>query len=345
MRRVFLFARVFAAFLLLISPAFTISADVISLNAGGDENLAITPDAYLEGFFFSEQPSVPDDGDDAGSGGGGGAEGGGGVSTILLDPSELNINLAVNTNIEREILVMNSGNNSVNLSISQENLDGLVLFEDDYIVVEAGQSVSVSVVFIALDETGIFTGKIKIGGQEVLVTINISTILLLFDSNIVVLNRDYIVEQGEDLRTQVTLVPLGEDSRLDVTLNYEIKDFNGKVYLTRSETVLIENELNFRRNFDTGNLPVGNYIIGLELIYPNGVAPSSASFLVVEKEPISVGDLIFYLIVSILIVGIFILIILIIRRRRKRKQQGSANPTNTSNTSTGGFSSVVGQPL
>ena len=52
---------------------------------------------------------------------------------------------------------------------------------------------------------------------------------LWFDSNIVVLNRNYQVSQGNLLKTRVELIPMGEKSRLDVTLNYVIKDTSGKV--------------------------------------------------------------------------------------------------------------------
>mgnify|MGYP001574184307 FL=1 len=111
----------------------------------------------------------------------------------------------------------------------------------------------------------------------------------------------YLVKRGKELRTQVTLIPLGDDNRLDVTLNYVIKDYDGKVYLTKSETLLIEKRIDFRRDFDTGILPLGKYIIGLELVYPNGVVTSSAHFEVVERIAFSFGSVIYYLIVAIFI--------------------------------------------
>src|SRR3989344_2092134 len=35
----------------------TINADVISLNSGGGTEIAVTPDKYLEGFFFGVNPA------------------------------------------------------------------------------------------------------------------------------------------------------------------------------------------------------------------------------------------------------------------------------------------------
>ena len=184
-------------------------------------------------------------------------------------------------------------------------------------------SFSFNVVFVALDETGIFTGSINVGGVQVPVSLNIKTKLLLFDSNIVVLNRDYKVAQGSDLRTRVTLIPMGDPERLDVLLNYVIKDYNGKVYLTQSETVLVEKKMNFRKNFGTGSLPLNKYIVGLELVYPGGVAPSSAHFEIVQKTATDfLGTMVFILLLFILIILILI-IILIIRRKRKQEQTSS----------------------
>lgn len=240
--------------------------------------------------------------------------------SISIEPTEFNINLAVNTNIEKIIKVKNLGTNTINVSVSQQGLENMALLDRTFLELAGGETKDLKVVFVATSETGIFTGKIIIGGRTVSVSINVKTKLLLFDSNIVVLNKDYIVARGDKLKTQVTLVPLGDKERLDVTLNYVIKDYLGKTYLTRSETVLVENQVNFKRNFDTGMLPLGKYIVGLQLVYPGGVAPSSAHFEVIAKAPLTFGKIVLFLIIAILIIGILIILILILKRRRKRKK-------------------------
>ena len=107
-----------------------------------------------------------------------------------------------------------------------------------------------------------------------------------------------------------------------MTLNYVIKDYNNKIYLTKSETLLVEARVQFNRDFDIGSLPVGRYIIGLELIYPNGVAPSSAHFEVTERPPIDIiGTIILYLVIFILIIAIIILAVLIIRYLKRKKEE------------------------
>jgi hypothetical protein len=202
----------------------------------------------------------------------------------------------------------------------------MVIIGDTTLTIQPGETVDLKVIFLALSDTGIFTGRILIGGKVVSVAINVKTKLLLFDSNIVVLNDNFEVRQGRDLETLVTLIPLGDPERLDVTLNFVIKDYRNQVYLTKSETLLVEELTELRRDFDTGGLPIGNYVVGLILVYPNGVAPSSAHFRV--TPPISIfGRIVLFLIFLILIVLILILIVILWRRRKKKKEQATAQTT------------------
>ncbi|MCK5624305.1 DUF4215 domain-containing protein [Candidatus Pacearchaeota archaeon] len=328
-----------------------INADVISLNSGGDDELIINPHEQIEGFFSgiptititpvcgdgdvqgdeecddgntdngdgcSSTCQIEDDDDDDDQGGGGGSGG----ALITVDPTSFNVNLAINTNIDRTLTITNAGSEFATISISQQDLDMNVILPVTELTLNAGEVKKITITFVGTSKTGIYTGRLIVGGISIPVSLNVRTKLLLFDSNIIVLNENYLVEQGDKLRTQVTLIPMGEKERMDVTLNYVIKDYQGKTYLTKSETLLIDEKIEFKRNFATGALPLGTYIVGLELIYPNGVAPSSAHFEVTERTPISIfGKIIFFLIILIIIILILLIIFLIKRERDKKKQQ------------------------
>lgn len=344
-------------FAFLLNIGF-VNADVISLNSGGTGNIILNPGEFIEGFF-SCVPNICSDigytcgsvsdncggtldcgtcssgysctsgtcvadvgGGDGGTGGGGGGGGGETVSFLSVTPRNFTINLAINTNKEEVITVRNMGTTERNVSVTQTGLSDNVIIGENSFSLAAGETKELEVTFVATSQTGVITGKINVGGVNVLVSLNVRTVLLLFDSNIIVLNENYIVPQKEDLETQVTLIPMGEKQRMDITLNYEIKDYEGKVYLTKSETLLIEDRVEFNRNFDTGSLPLGDYVIGLELIYPNGVAPSSAHFKVVEPLPTNIfAILVMILVILILIILIIIIILLIIKRIKENKKE------------------------
>jgi len=349
-------SRVILLIVLLISLSPTINSDVISVNSGGTGNIIINPDEFIEGFFFcvpttcSELDYECDSWSDSCGGTlncGSCASGftctagsciadavtppavgaGPGVTTppaldITVVPTEININMVINTNVERTISVTNDDTSSVTVSISQENLDNMVILSEASLSLAAGETKSFNAIFVAPGNPGVYTGTIKVDGINVVVALNVQTQLLLFDSNIVVLNENYQTPQNQKLKTEVTLIPLGDPQRLDVTLNYAIKDYRGKIYLTKSETLLVEELTRLRRNFDTGILPLGKYVISLELIYPNGVAPSSAHFEVTEPVPTNIfAILVLILIVLILLLLVLIIAILIYRRLKGKGEE------------------------
>jgi hypothetical protein len=309
-------------FILSISLSQVASADIISVNSGGGGEFVLTTDKYIEGFFFGipKEAEAPPEVPPEGPGGGGGAP----SVSILVEPTRLDEDLVVNTAISRIIKVTNlktSGSATVN--VRQENLDGIVTLGATSLTIQPSQTVELGVFFEAPDEPDVYTGKIIIGNKEVLVTLNVREGELLFDSNIAVLNENFEVPQEGTLKTLVTLIPLGDPARLDITLDFTVKDYAGQIYLTKSETLLVEEQMELNRNFDIGNLPLGEYVIALELVYPNGVAPSSAHFKVIEQPSvIIIGKFILFLIILILLIAIAIIIILIARKLREKKKQG-----------------------
>ena len=265
-----------------------------------------------------------------GGGGGGGAGGGGAggeiIPGIIVTPTSINLTLAFN-NVTRMsqrttqiIYVTNKGESTKTLSIGQTGLNSLVILTDTSLTLSPGETKELRVDFVAPLEQRDFSGSILVDGKSIPVFLHVTSNPLWFDSNIVVLNKDYKVAKGSTLKTSVGLIPQGEKSRLDVTLNYAIKDISGKIYLTKSETVLVENKMDFGRDFGTGMLPVGGYISTLDLIYPGGIAPSSARFEVVPMSISGIfGVILFFLIMVILVILILIVIILIRKKRRESK--------------------------
>lgn len=242
------------------------------------------------------------------------------AKNLTISPKEFNLKMSINTNKLEEIKITNIGDTTQTVSISQKGLDNKIILGNTSISLHPGETKNVEVTFVAPGKIGIYNGTIIIKGIEIPVSMDVREKFLLFDSNIIVLNRNYKVSREEKLKTKVTLIPMGDKERLDVLLKYTIKDSSGKVYITQSETVLIENKINFKKNFDIGGLPLGIYIVNLELVYPGGIAQSSAQFEVVEVTPTSLlGDIVYYIIVMIFIVSI-VLVFIIFRQKIIRTQ-------------------------
>jgi hypothetical protein len=234
--------------------------------------------------------------------------------------------MLVNTNLNENISITNTGGSSITINVTQTNLTNMILVGNTTLTLTPSQTINLSLIFIAPGTAGIYNGSINIGNVIVPISLNVVKQFILFDSNIIVLNKNYLVPKGEPLKTQVTMIPMGSNVRLDVTLDYTIKNLNGTVYTTRSETLLVTSQQSLLRDFDTGNLPIGNYTINLELIYPYGVAPSSAHFEVVNNKLSLFSEIVYWLIVLIVIISILIIILTIIRTvrrlRNERREKG-----------------------
>ncbi len=250
--------------------------------------------------------------------------GGGGGSAVTpesapmsleIDVSDLIIDLVSGSAKERTITITNKAAKEAKIDLRQENLPGIVFFEETLFTLKPGESKDIKVVFNAGNQTGIFSGKIIIGGNPVYVSVNMKSKELLFDANIVVPAINKILSINENLNSQITLIPMGENPREDVTLSYAIKDFNGKTYLQESETMLVDKQISFKKEFHTTNLPPGKYVLGLELAYSGGVATSSSHFEVSESK--KKRNIYTYIMIAAVIVAIMIVmvVILVIRTR------------------------------
>lgn len=93
------------------------------------------------------------------------------------------------------------------------------------------------------------------------------------------------IEPGEELLASIKLLNIGSKRRIDVILNYEIKN-NGETLIEKSETVAVETQANFVRTFDIPkDAPEGAYKLYAKLIYSDGTeASAESSFQVISKK-------------------------------------------------------------
>ena len=315
-KRVVIFALVF----LIVTPLIN-SADIISLNSGGSDTIVISPNEYIEGFFWNleeEETPATSTSVTTSSGSGGGGGGGGAtaskptIDNLVIYNNFLDVSIVKNATKTVGIRMRNKGETEININIKGKDLEDLAFInENDFSFKLAPyEEKTLNVIIVAVKPPGIYTGKILINNKEVFVNIAINSEKLLFDVGIAIPEEFKKIYLGEKLNSQITLIPMGNEKRIDVTLNYIIKDFDGKVYLSESETFLMTGQKSFKKIFATENLPVGNYAVGIELIYPEGVAISSAHFQVIEKEKLDYRLILFFLAGSILllILGIYLLI-------------------------------------
>ncbi|MAG61663.1 hypothetical protein CMI43_02525, partial [Candidatus Pacearchaeota archaeon] len=258
-----------------------------------------------------------------GRGGGGGvvATIGGGDVKIRINPTVMSVAGVINEVNDRDLEIINDDTKFKTVSIVILDDGGFLSMDLSTLSfrLDPGQKNTVKLKLIAPEVPGTYSAKIYVNGELVLIKYDVSSKELLFDAGIVVSEDLKLLNRGDNLESQVTLIPMGENPRLDVTTNYAIKNFDGRTFLSEGKTFLIEGEKTFKKNFVTGNLPPGKYIVSLELIYPNGVAVSSSHFEIKGRGFEIKIDSSNYLMVF-LVLGIFILIGFIISEIRRYKK-------------------------
>ena len=102
-----------------------------------------------------------------------------------------------------------------------------------------------------------------------------------------------------------------------------IKDLERRLWIQDSKSFFINDSYSEKIDFSTENLPNGQYVLELELIYPGGIATSRSSFEVrsaVGEFPALTGNNLIYLLFGIGVLVLIISIIIILRSYKKIKK-------------------------
>jgi len=193
-------------------------------------------------------------------------------------------------------------------------------FSKTSMVLASGEKRDLEFTINAPKETGVYTGKIIIETlntrKEILVSVNVKTEDSLFDLTIEIPSELKILKVGENIVAQIGMIQAGVKQKLDVTLEYVVKDFDGIIYYEESETIAVFDQKSIQKEFNVGALSPGSYLLGVELFYPNGVAVASSQFRI-EEDIKLLGREQFILVGIVALVIISLLVVIIKYKRRK----------------------------
>jgi hypothetical protein len=276
-------------------------------------------------YSAAETPVTPTPLDLSGPGGGGG--GGGGLRKISsFEVSDTKIKSVVKEYSIRKdsINITNTGQTSLIIEVSH-NLPNIIILDRKLYVIKPGQTETVFF-DITGSSPGIWGGKLFFKTNNIQkvvpIIIEVETTKVLFDAKIDITSDYENIYEGEDLTTQITLFNVGKPKKIDVTIIYLIKDFEGNKIHEESETFAVDSQKSFTKVFKTKNLAPGSYIAGINLLYEGEVATSSSTFNILSRSPKIEEKSFFeknkhYIIITIII---FILIMLIVIERMNLKK-------------------------
>tara|TARA_B100000315_G_C14542855_1_gene571790 strand:+ start:1 stop:1080 length:1080 start_codon:yes stop_codon:yes gene_type:complete len=277
-------------------------------------------------FFVS--PSGDDEVSPSGGGGSSssGSVGGGGVSqvpttrlfSVILETYEQTIKL--NKTSFGKLAILNEENFDRGFNIRVETLENVIFFEETNINIPPKESKTIEFKISAINEVGIYPGKIIVTSgstsKEVLVIINVETEVSLFDIKILIPRYMKVIVPNTNLKAQVDLIQMGLKEKIDVTLNYVIKDFVGNVYLKESETLAVYDQKSIDKEFYTQEFSPNDYVLGVELIYPDGVVVASSQFKIQEKKVLGTKEMMM-IALTLIVILVFIVMSVIIKRYKR----------------------------
>ncbi len=221
----------------------------------------------------------------AGTGGSSGSSGGGGSSAsnprFELSENSLTINSVSGTSNSEQFVIKNTGTVSLILKITTTGITNYLDSISKEIVLAPGESFPLTFTLNA-PEPGVYAGKITVQfgnvKREVIILYNVVSEGVLFDATITIPDLYRVLRAGQRLPTLIELTEVGNEGGVDVTMNYVLKDFDGRTHYTESETFYVQGTKSYSKRFSTTGLEPGDYVLGVELVYPGGFATSSAHF-------------------------------------------------------------------
>jgi large-conductance mechanosensitive channel len=246
------------------------------------------------------------------------------VERIVVTPIFLEVDMIKDT-IKTKVLKIENREDGINVNITILELEEIlkIKFKDKSFFLGRGGEREIEIEIIAPEEAGIYTGKILINDKEVFVTINVRDEIILLDVEVEIESYFKTIVPGRKLPAIITIFPLENQTEFNVTLNYVIKNFEEEVFFTETERLTIGGKEIFKKSFPTQNMPMGEYILGVELSYEKQTDTSSANFQIQKTEfPLFLSiKFIIDLIIIFLIVVLVIFLILNFPRKKKDKKK------------------------
>ncbi|MBX4195958.1 Ig-like domain repeat protein [Candidatus Pacearchaeota archaeon] len=222
------------------------------------------------------------------SGGGSSAR----VSSFSLDRDVLNVKLKQGETTREPITITNTGGDNQQFTITIQSLSSFIILTEESFSLAPGESKTIYADFFASEKekADIHAGRIVVQGIEakpINVIFEVQEKIALFDirSEIQDSTLSRSLFSGQQLTAKIYMINIGDaDKRVDVTLEYFIKDFAGNEIKLQEETLGVYGTLDVTRSFSLPHdLKEGDYLLSVKLTYGGSTAISADRFSI-EKE-------------------------------------------------------------
>jgi len=215
--------------------------------------------------------------------------GGGGGLTFTISLDEIIISLKQGEIKTEEITIKNERNTKISFSVSSD-MGELINIREREFELEPKEEKTIFIDFIAKEDTipELYLGNLFIesGGikKRVAITIEIESKEALFDVRLNIPEKYLKVYPGEELNSEIEIFNIVETGRVNVTIEYLIKDEQNREIISEEDTLMVENQISFVKIIKIPeNIEPGRYVLYTRVIYNEKVASASAWFSVKKR--------------------------------------------------------------
>jgi hypothetical protein len=236
----------------------------------------------------------------------GGGSGGGIITKFyekwIIDKEEIKVSLKQGQTKRKEFLIENVGTKKLKVNLENLKSQDFFIISENSFELDVGETKKIFLDFIAREDVipDLYLGKILLKTneieKEILIAIEIESKNSLFDVNIEI-PREYLqVFPGGSLLATINLFNLGGSKKVDVIVEYSIKNEEGFEIVSESDSIAVETQVSFIEEFEIlENIPPGRYVLYIKVKYDNQIASGSSWFKVVGKEKKSLFSFEFFI--------------------------------------------------
>lgn len=225
---------------------------------------------------------------------------------------------------EEKLKITNSGEAELSFSLTVNDITDFLELSDTGFTLKADEAKEITLNINGI-RFGMFTGTILIVAdglsKSIPVMLEIESKMALFDVKLDIPKEYETIKQGEDLKAQITLFNI-IGGKVDVIVNYIIKDLRGNVVSEESETFAVEDQSSYVKEFRIpSSLKPDSYVAVIEVRYANSYAVSSEMFELEKEVMLSPAEARYRLVSVMLIIVSALLVFILIRWYKLRKKK------------------------
>jgi hypothetical protein len=261
-----------------------------------------------------------------------------GPSPVPAQPSAKVVNFSTNMDLikisltpnkaeKRSIKVFNNGKSKLDLTGKILYIDQFTSFKEGGIEykfeLNPDETKEIEINFFVKkdQEAGVYPGRVVFTAEgierTVLIIIEIESEKPLFDVKVETLSNYRMVYPGNKVMAQLTIYNLGKVGKVDVNIEYGIKDLSGNVIINANEILAVETQVSLVKSLNLpSTMKADSYIFYSKVSYNNIIGTGSDMFLVIEKMGFRL-DIIYWLLIIIII--LILALVLFYKLRKKKK--------------------------